>query len=87
MKNHTPRAITLPPASDVEVRRVDGHPALIITNPADGTEQVIHFAAGHPGDACATISSMQSALRDADGQYMDAELVYEFQQAEAGVTA
>jgi xanthine/CO dehydrogenase XdhC/CoxF family maturation factor len=82
MQHRTP-GITLPAAAEVTVRRVNGQPALIVTDPATGTQQTIRFAPGHPGDACVTISSLASALRDADDQYMDAELAYEWQQDQA----
>ncbi|WP_017598678.1 hypothetical protein [Nocardiopsis lucentensis] len=55
-----PREITLPPAAATTIRRVDGLPVLVVTDPDTGTEQVIRFA-GDPADAKATADSLSSA--------------------------
>ncbi len=78
MTNRTPRAITLPPAADADVRHIDGHDVIVLTDPDTGHEFVLSFADSHPGDVCATISALQSALKSAEGRYADRELVLEY---------
>lgn len=86
MTNYTPihssdPRIVLPAAADVDVVTHEGRPAIRITCPDTGAMSYLVFAAGHPGDACTTISALDLALRNAEGQYHDRELVLSYGEA------
>lgn len=73
--------VVLPAAADVDVVMHEDRPAIRITCPDTGAMSYLFFAPGHPGDACTTISALDLALRNAEGQYHDRELDLEYGEA------
>ena len=79
----TEQTLVLPLAADVDMRLIDGSPALVVTAP-DGSTVTLAFPPGHPGDVAATLSALAGAVRDAEQECMTQELQYEWELSEMG---
>ncbi len=75
----TEQRVVLPLSADVDMRIIDGSPALVVTAP-DGGTITLSFPSGHPGDVAATLSALAGAVRDAEQECMTRELQYLWEQ-------